>query len=84
MPEIHKGNGQQKKLRQCERYDSPSHTQRMPFLGIKGRKDHDNDDNREEPTGIHQSLSLIPITMDDVAVEEEGEILHQLYDTRLP
>jgi len=78
MPEIHKHHSQQDKARQCQWNNGPGHTQKMPLLGVQESKDDNNDNRWKEPTGVHQSLGLIPVSAYDIAIKEKGEIHKQL------
>ena len=68
------------KRARCQRQDSPRHAQRVPFEGIEGGKDDNDNQHGEEPGAVHNLLSPIPIAMNDIAIEEEGEIEEQLAD----
>ena len=54
----------------------------MPLEYVECTEDDYDDDQRKEPFGVHDALSLIPVAVYDVTIEEERHILHDLYETR--
>ena len=72
--EIHEHDGEQQELRQRQGNDGPRHSHVVPLQRVERTEDDDDDEQREEPLRVHHTLGLLPITMHDVAVEEEGEI----------
>ena len=78
MAEVHKDNGQQSESGNGQRQHGPLHSQDMPLQRIEGGKDDNDDNNRVEPLGVHQSLEALPIAMHHIAIDKEGEIHEQL------
>ena len=72
--EVHEYDGEQQELRQRQGNDGPRHSHVVPFQRVERTENDDNYEQREEPLRVHDALGLLPIAMDDVAVEEEGEI----------
>ena len=60
----------------------PLHTQVMPLQIVAGTKEGNRDEQGEEPLAVEEALHLTPITMNEIAEEEELEVTRQLRDTR--
>ncbi len=75
VAKIHKGNRQQPELSQRRGQVGPRKLEVMPLDDISGRKDDNENDNRVEPTAVHDALGLLPVTVYDVAEKEEGEMI---------
>ena len=81
ITEIHEHDGEQRELRQRQGHYRPLHTQLVPLQRVHRTENHHDDQQREEPTGVHHALPLVPIAMHDIAIEEERHIEHHLDET---
>ena len=74
VAEIHKDDGKQSELSNRRRQIGPCKSQIVPLQHVERRHDDQHDNQRIEPFGVHDTLGLIPIAVDDVTIEEEGEM----------
>ena len=72
--EVHEDDGEKSELGNGGRQVGPLHAQLVPLQHVEGCPEHEDDDQRIEPLGVHELLRLIPIAVNDVAIEEEGEM----------
>ena len=52
----------------------------MPLDDLEGGDECQDDHHGEAPAGVHQPLRPIPVTVDEGAVEEEGEVADHLHE----
>ena len=74
VAEIHEDDGEQSELGNGRGQIGPLQTQLVPLQDVKGGQDDQDNDHGVEPLGVHDALGLVPIAVDDVAIEEEGEM----------
>ena len=53
ITEIHEHDGEQRELRQRQGYYRPLHTQLVPLQRVHRTENHHDDQQGEEPTGVH-------------------------------
>ena len=83
VAEVHEGNDKQSELRQRRRNIRPDESDIVPLQHVHRRQDDYDDDQREEPLGVHQLLRPLPVAVYHVAEEEERQELHDLDDARV-
>ena len=79
MPEEHEDYRQQQEHGQRMGQRCPLHMQRVPLDHFQRHHYRQRQHHRVEPAGVHQPLRLIPVTVHDGAIEEEGEIAEHLH-----
>ena len=82
VSEKHEYDGEHDVHGQCTGQIGPLELQVVPFQHIESAEEHQYHNQGEEPLGIEQPLEPVPIAVDDVAVKEEMEILHDLEQAR--